>query len=156
MSTLAKAEVLAATRRVYSQNSEATSLLARHSPSLETASLPRPFPADDANPSVVIGDSPSVFNPELQEAIEQNRARLIYILPQESALPPEASGTPVFNFLVPPLQPAVLASTVNAAFDNLALSRRQAILEEELARARSEIDELNQIGIALSTQRDTQ
>ena len=43
---------------------------------------------------------------------------------------------------------------VAAAFDNLARSRRQAKLEQELRRAKSEIDQLNEIGIALSTQRD--
>jgi HD-GYP domain-containing protein (c-di-GMP phosphodiesterase class II) len=92
----------------------------------------------------------------LRDAIAQNRARLIYILRGEEGLPAEASGAPIFSFLTPPLQAAVVASTVKAAFDNLDLLRRQASLELDLLRARSEIDELNQIGIALSTQRDTE
>ncbi|OFW43080.1 MAG: hypothetical protein A3J28_17405 [Acidobacteria bacterium RIFCSPLOWO2_12_FULL_60_22] len=156
MSTVAKPEVWAGTRRVYCQNGEAASLLALQNTSLETLPLPRDFAAEDGNPSVVIGEDLAIFTPDLREAIEQNRARLIYVLQQDSSLPPEASGIPVFSFLSPPLQAVVVASTVNAAFENLLLARRQTALEQELQRARDEIDELNQIGIALSSQRDTE
>jgi len=105
---------------------------------------------------VVIGADSAVFSSELRDAIADNRARLIYLLSPDAPLPPEGSGTPVFGFLTSPLQPAIVASTINAAFDNLQLARRQAMLEQQLLRARIEIDELNQIGIALSTQRDTE
>jgi HD-GYP domain-containing protein (c-di-GMP phosphodiesterase class II) len=57
--------------------------------------------------------------------------------------------------VVPPLKATALRSLVNAAFENLILAREQAMLEQELQRARAEIDQLNQIGIALSTQRDS-
>ena len=156
MSTVAKPEVLIETRKVYCQSRAAAALLARQDPPLETLPLPQRLPAEEANPFVVIGENPSVFTAELREAIAQNRARLIYILRDDSGLPPEASGAPVFSFLTPPLQAAVVASTVKAAFDNLQLLERQASLEQDLLRARAEIDELNQIGIALSTQRDTE
>ena len=155
MSTVTKPEVLAGSRRIYCQKGEAAAFLARLNPPLETISLPRTLPADVASTFVVIGENPSVFTSELREAIAQNRARLIYLLPGDSSLPPEASGIPVFSFLAPPLQAAVVESTVNAAFENLALAQRQSLLEQELQSARSEIEELNQIGIALSTQRDT-
>ena len=131
-------------------------MLARQNPALETTPLPRQLLTEETNPFVVIGESPSVFTSELREAIAQNRARLLYLLPLDSSLPPEASGIPVFSFLAPPLQATVVVSTVNAAFENLALAQRQGVLEQELQRARGEIDELNQIGIALSTQRDTE
>ena len=110
MSTVAKPEVWAGTRRVYCQNDEAASLLALQNTSLETLPLPRDFAAEDGNPSVVIGEDLAIFTPELREAIEQNRARLIYVLQQDSSLPPEASGIPVFSFLSPPLQAVVVAS----------------------------------------------
>ncbi|MGH9785373.1 MAG: HD domain-containing phosphohydrolase [Terriglobia bacterium] len=155
MSTIAKPEVLVETRKVYCQSAEAAALLARQDPPLETLPLPERLPAEEASPCVVIGDNPAVFTTELHDALAQNRARLIYILRDDAGLPAEASGAPIFSFLTPPLQVAVVASTVRAAFDNLDLWRRQGSLELDLLRARSEIDELNQIGIALSTQRDT-
>ena len=154
MSTVAKPELLVETRKVYCQSAEVAALLARQDPPLETLPLPEHLLADETSPCVVIGDNPAVFTTELRDAIAQNRARLIYFLRDDSGLPAEASGAPIFSFLTPPLQVAVVASTVKAAFDNLDLHRRQATLEQDLLRARSEIDELNQIGIALSTQRD--
>ena len=155
MSLTAKPEVLAEIRRVYCQGA-LTAQLAKQDLSFELLPFPEDFPADDSTPFVVMGEDSSVFSPALREAIAENRARLIYVLSADAALPQEAGGIPVFNFLAPPLQPAVVASTVNAAFDNLQLARRQTALEQELLRARVEIDELNQIGIALSTQRDTE
>ena len=161
MSLAAKPEVSAETRRVFCQSGVAAQL-ERHNLSVELLLLPEDLPSDESGAFVVIGENPSVFSSGLRDAIAENRARLIYVLPPDSPdspdskLPPEGSGTPVFNFLAPPLQPAVVASTISAAFDNLHLARRQTALEQELLRARVEIDELNQIGIALSTQRDTE
>jgi len=155
MSLTAKPEVSAEIRRVYCQGTVAVQL-AKHDLPFEIHPFPQNFPEDESVPFVVIGEDASVFSPALGDAIAENRARLIYVLSSDASLPQEASGTPVFNFLITPLQPAVVASTINAAFDNLQLARRQAALEQELLRARVEIDELNQIGIALSTQRDTE
>ena len=155
MSLTAKPEVLAETRRVYCQSAVAAQL-ARQNLSLEVLPFSGDIPSDDSTPFLVIGEDSSVFSPALREAIAENRTRLIYVLAADATLPPEASGIPVFNFLAPPFQPAVVASTINAAFDNLRLARRQTALEQELLKARGEIDELNQIGIALSTQRDTE
>ena len=155
MSLTAKPEVSAEIRRVYCQGTVAVQL-AKHDLPFEIHPFPQNFPEDESVPFVVIGEDASVFSPALGDAIAENRARLIYVLSSDASLPQEASGTPVFNFLITPLQPVVVASTINAAFDNLQLARRQAALEQELLRARVEIDELNQIGIALSTQRDTE
>jgi HD-GYP domain-containing protein (c-di-GMP phosphodiesterase class II) len=156
MSTLAKADVSKGLRRIYCQKTEVVSLLSGEDRPFEAVLLPASFPSEESNPSVVIGDSPSIFTAELRQAIAKNLTRLIYVLQEGSPLPREAGGTPVFSFLVPPLQRVVVESTVRAAFDNLLLARSQEELQHELQRARSEIDELNEIGIALSTQRDTQ
>ncbi|MBI3934993.1 MAG: GAF domain-containing protein, partial [Acidobacteria bacterium] len=96
-----------------------------------------------------------MFSSELRQAIQASQARLIYVLGADHALPHESSGCPVFCFLALPLQAVVLASAVQAAFENLQLARQQDALQLELDRARIEIDELNEIGIALSTQPDT-
>jgi len=154
MSTLVRPETSQATGRVYCQNAEAAALLPQGD-AWEAVSLPVPFPANEENSSVVIGDDAAVFTLELRRAIESNRARLIYVLGADLALPREASGTPIFSFLARPLQGRIFESTVRAAFENLELARKQAALELELDRARNEIDELNEIGIALSTQPDT-
>ncbi|MEE8586106.1 MAG: HD domain-containing phosphohydrolase [Acidobacteriota bacterium] len=155
MSTVAKPDALLQVRRVYHQNGEAAALLPQLGSSFEAVALPGRFTADDSNPCAVIGENPAVFTPELREAIERNSARLLYVLGPGSELPAEAGGTPVFSFLTPPLQRVVVESSLNAAFENLLLARNQAVLQLELKRTRAEIDELNEIGIALSTQRDT-
>jgi HD-GYP domain-containing protein (c-di-GMP phosphodiesterase class II) len=155
MSTLVKAEVKAAIQRVYCQSREAAKLLSQPDAPWDVAPFPVPFPAQDSALSVVIGDDPSVFSRPLRQAVENNLTRLIYVLRGDATLPREASGTPVFTFLPSPLQAVVLASVVRAAFDNLLLARQRASLRQELERARNEIDELNEIGVALSTQPDT-
>ncbi|MBI2819355.1 MAG: GAF domain-containing protein [Acidobacteria bacterium] len=155
MSTLVSPETTVATRRVYCQNTDAQALVSQQSAEWESVPLPSPFPVGEAHLSVVIGDRPTVFTEELREAIQSHQARLIYVLGADHALPPEASGSPVFSFLVPPLQPVVVASTVRAAFENLQLARNQEALQLQLDRARNEIDELNEIGIALSSSPDT-
>ena len=156
MSTVANTGVGVGSRRVYFQNPDVVSLLSRDGVSFEALPLPASFPSGESSPSVVIGENPAIFTAKLQEAIEKNLIRLIYVLQEGLPLPREARGIPIFTFLVPPLQRVVLESTILAAFDNLLLSRNQTELQEELQRARSEIDELNEIGIALSTQRDTE
>jgi HD-GYP domain-containing protein (c-di-GMP phosphodiesterase class II) len=159
MSTLVKPASSAATsvdtRCVYSQNAEAAALLSLYSASWRVLPLPETLPADDSQTCIMIGESPSVFTAEIRHAIQTNQARLIYVLGADHQLPAEASGCPVFHFLSPPLQSAVVSSSVQAAFENLRLARNQDELQLQLDRARNEIDELNEIGIALSTQPDT-
>ena len=156
MSTVLKPAVSADTLRVYYQNSEAAALLSHASRSFDLRVLPASFPTEETNFSVVIGDSPSIFTAELGEAIAKDRTRLIYVLRNGIPLDSNASEIPIFCFLAPPLHALAVESTVRAAFENLKQARVQAELERELRQVRSEIDELNEIGIALSTQRDTQ
>ncbi|HEY2921279.1 MAG TPA: GAF domain-containing protein, partial [Candidatus Binatia bacterium] len=118
------------------------------------APLPKNVCKDTFVAAVVIGDGPAVFSDDLREAIETNQAQLIYVLDSKLGLPAEASGVSVFSFLTHSVQAASLHRVVEAAFESLSFARRQARLEEELRRARSEIDQLNETGIALSTQRD--
>ena len=129
MSTVAKPDALLQVRRVYHQNGEAAALLPQLGSSFEAVALPGRFTADDSNPCVVIGENPAVFTPELREAIERNSARLLYVLGPGSELPAEAGRTPVFSFLTSPLQRMVVESSLNAAFENLLLTRNQAVLQ---------------------------
>ena len=142
-------------RHVYYQNGAMAALLAHPSSSWKALPLPKKFSKDKTYPGVVLGERPTVFSPELREAIEDNVVRLIYVMRDGKTLPPQATDIPIFSSVVPPLKATALRGLVNAAFENLILAREQATLEQELQRARAEIDQLNQIGIALSTQRDS-
>ena len=159
MGTALKSQTAAENEQVYCQSTGTAVLLAQalaqSNGGWEPASLPVPFPSEGLSRAVVIGDSPSVFTAELAEAIAGNRARLIYILGPDPKLPPQARGIPVFSFLTAPLQAIVVGSLVQAAFENLRLAGSQDFLQSELERARNEIDELNEIGLALSTQPST-
>ena len=141
--------------RVYCQNDEVVALLAQQKPSWQALPIPKDFRNEKVYPGVIIGDSRAIFSPELREAIDNNIVRLIYVMYDGQTLPPEAAGVPIFSFLVPPLEGRAVGSLVNAAYANLLLAREQVRLEQELERARSEIDQLNQIGIALSSQRSS-
>ncbi|HUK42681.1 MAG TPA: HD domain-containing phosphohydrolase [Candidatus Acidoferrales bacterium] len=142
-------------RHVYYQNEATAALLSHPSSSWKARPLPNAFPKGKTYPGVVVGERATVFSPELREAIEDNVVRLVYVIREGKTLPPQATDIPIFSLVVPPLKAATLRSLVQAAFENLILAHGQAALEQELQRACAEIDQLNQIGIALSTQRDS-
>jgi HD-GYP domain-containing protein (c-di-GMP phosphodiesterase class II) len=141
-------------RRVYYTGQKAARLLRGESSRWVIAPLPQNIAKETFASAVVIGDGPAVFADGLREAIERNQARLIYLLDSELYLPAGASGVPVFSFLTDSVPAATLYRVIDAAFESLSFARRQTGLEEELRRARNEIDQLNETGIALSTQRD--
>lgn len=141
-------------RRVYCQNAEVIRLLTEGNLPYEFLLLPTQFTSENSCPSIVVGTSSAVFSAELRRAIEKDLVRLIYVLSDGAPLPPEASAFPIFGFLAPPLRPAVVTSLIDAAFQNLQLGIKQASLERQLQRVRGEVEQLNQIGIALSSQRD--
>jgi HD-GYP domain-containing protein (c-di-GMP phosphodiesterase class II) len=141
-------------RRVYYTGQKAARLLQGESSGWVIAPLPKNIRKETFASTVVIGDGRAVFADDLREAIETNQARLIYLLDSESELLPEASGVPVFSFLTDSVLAESLHRVVDAAFESLSYAQRQTRLEDELRRARSEVDQLNEAGIALSTQRD--
>jgi HD-GYP domain-containing protein (c-di-GMP phosphodiesterase class II) len=141
-------------RRVYYTGQKAARLLRGESSRWVIAPLPKSICKEIFASAVVIGEGPAVFSDALREAIETNQARLIYVLDSELSLPAEASGVPVFSFLTDSVQAEPLHRMVDAAFESLSFAQRQTRLEDELRCARSEIDQLNETGIALSTQRD--
>ena len=141
-------------RRVYYTGQKAARLLQGESSRWVIAPLPKSIDKEAFASAVVIGDDLTVFADDLREAIETNHVRLIYLLDSELDLPAEASRMPVFSFLTDSVLAASLHRVVEAAFESLSFAQRQTRLEDELRRARSEIDQLNETGIALSTQRD--
>lgn len=141
-------------RQVYYTSQSAARLLEGENSRWVIAPLPETICNETFTPVVVIGDDALVFSDDLRDAIEINQARLIYLLDSNQGPPTEANGVAVFSFFSRSMQIESLHRLIEAAFENLFLARRQAMLENELQRARGEIDQLNETGIALSTQRD--
>jgi HD-GYP domain-containing protein (c-di-GMP phosphodiesterase class II) len=105
-------------------------------------------------PAVIVCDSGVVLTGALRAAIEEDRARLLYVLEPGGTLPPAAAGFPVYFFLNPPFQGRVVENLVRGALDNVKLAAANRGLGASLAQAQREIGELNRIGIALSAERD--
>jgi len=140
-------------RQIYCQSDDVVAgLVALHS-HWNVAPLPEDL-AQIRSKAVVIADRPSIFSPRLREAIDAHRLCVIFLLGADRKLPEAASGISIFAFLMQPVEWATLSGLINRAFENLALPDRQAGLAQALQRARWEIEQLNEIGVALSTQRD--
>jgi HD-GYP domain-containing protein (c-di-GMP phosphodiesterase class II) len=141
----------AARRLVYCQDNEIARLLKGQNCDWIIAPLPEKF---SDSPAVVVADDPKVFTDDLRDAIANDHARFIYLSQSAENLSDAPHILPVFSFLAGPVRVETLCRIIAAAFENLAISQRQARLESELKRAKSEIHQLNEIGIALSTERD--
>jgi HD-GYP domain-containing protein (c-di-GMP phosphodiesterase class II) len=139
---------------VYCQAPEVARLLEGDGLFWQIASLAEDFAKEINGPTVIVGSDPGIFSSPVHVAVGLDQARLIYISEEGAILPPRASDVPIFGILPRTVGAETLRSMVAAAFDNLSRSRRQAKLEQDLRRAKGEIDQLNEIGIALSTQRD--
>ena len=140
-------------RQIYCQSDEVMAGLAKMHSHWNIAPLPEDL-TQIRSRAVVIADRESIFSAPLRNAVEANRLRVIFLLGAERKLPEAASGIAIFAFLTEPVDLAMLSALIDSAFENLALSDRQAGLEQALQRARWEIDQLNEIGVALSSQRD--
>ena len=140
-------------RQIYCQSDEVMTGLAKMHSQWNIAPLPDDL-TQIPSKAVVIANRESVFSARLRDAIDANRLRVIFLLGAERKLPAAASGIAIFAFLTQPVDVTLLSGLIDSAFENLALPDRQAGLEQALQRARWEIDQLNEIGVALSTQRD--
>ncbi len=140
-------------RQIYCQSDEVIAALEKIDSHLKIDPLPEDL-TQIPSKAVVIADPESIFSERLRNAIDANRLRVIFLLGIERKLPEAASGIPIFAFITEPVDLAMLTGLISSAFENLALPDRQAGLEQALQRARWEIDQLNEIGVALSTQRD--
>lgn len=108
-----------------------------------------------SHPIVLIGNDPRLFHTNVRAAVAGDLCRVVYVLCPGMDLPTEAGGFPIFGFLSRPLHPRVVESMVSAAHENMLLRTGRKRLEDDLSKAFVEIDELNNIGAALSAERDT-
>jgi HD-GYP domain-containing protein (c-di-GMP phosphodiesterase class II) len=113
-------------------------------------------------PAVWLADLKS-GNPEIPAVFRRpsNGCRIIGVIPH--AKPNSSIGKPhrggrqgpsVFAYLASGASRGVVERTLEAAFQNIELSERERAARESLKIAEREREELNQIGMALSTQRD--
>jgi len=91
------------------------------------------------------------------EALAQHdsRLRIVYLVKAKTL----KAGLPVHGvsaYLPKTAAPAMVAQALASAFENLELAERSRRAEEQLQQSSREIDELNRIGVALSSERDTE
>lgn len=82
------------------------------------------------------------------------RLRIVYLLKAGARV--SDKDRRAFAYLPPQPPPAVLIQTLESAFENLELAERAEQAETQLERSAREISELNRIGVALSSEKDTQ
>ena len=112
-------------------------------------------PLEWQSPAVVLIDSGSDLD-RLKKLIPRETAwSAIYLIEGKESPDPVASSKAVFA-LLPRLAPtATLEKAVERAFDSLEAREERRRDSDELRRANSDLATLNQIGIALSNERDT-
>ena len=142
-------------RQVFCQSDEIAAVLTGLEPSWNVSRFAlNDHPVNSG--AVVVAENEEVFTSSLRAAIESAQVRVIYLLSVSRAMPAPANRKALYGILTVPIDSHALKSLIDGAFENLALAGRQFRLERELERAQREIDQLNEIGVALSTQRDRQ
>jgi HD-GYP domain-containing protein (c-di-GMP phosphodiesterase class II) len=111
----------------------------------------------DGLPVVLVGDLEKDNLQLLRDVVRTDfSARLIGLVDDAGKLleRSEDSGAGVFAFVRRKAPAAVVQRTIEAAFENIDLATREREAREDLERTQREMDELNQIGVALSSTRD--
>ena len=116
--------------------------------------LPEHYPGEAGGLAVLFADRPEILGESWTAAIRDDRVRLLHVLDAGGDAAPPTDGVPIFAAVQIDAPPAVLRSQIHAAYDNLLLLCRQRELDKLVQRTQSEIDRLNEIGVALSSQHD--
>ncbi len=141
-------------RQVYYQCEGWATSLSGLDPHWRILPLAENCPALEGGLAVALVDRLELLNESWSAAIREHRVRLLYVLGAEGEVAPQARALPIFAVVQIAAPAPVLGSQIRAAFDNLLLMRRQREIEKQVQRSQSEIDRLNEIGIALSSQHD--
>lgn len=99
---------------------------------------------------------PECDSRDLEALVRQGADLRVIYLAKADSLQSAPAGRGVCAYLPSNAAPSVVLHAVAIAFENLELARRVAIAEQQVEESAREIDELNRIGIALSSERDTQ
>lgn len=136
----------AAFRQVLYDGERSGAALKRIDADWQIAAAADRLPLGNSGGTVLIADRPTDFSDELRTAVAQNFLRVIHLTDSDGVQ--EAAETlPIFASIQSSTPAPFLRHLIEAAFQNLALER-------DLERARNDIDLLNEIGVALSSQRD--
>ncbi|MFQ5817699.1 MAG: HD domain-containing phosphohydrolase [Terriglobia bacterium] len=93
---------------------------------------------------------------ELEALARQDAHLRVIYLTKATARKAVPSTQGVFAYLPTTATPAMVRRTVASAFETLELAARAEAAERQVEQSSYEIDELNRIGVALSSERDTQ
>ncbi|MBI1750951.1 MAG: GAF domain-containing protein [Acidobacteria bacterium] len=115
----------------------------------------------DGLPVVLVADMERDDLEALREVVRSDsNARLIGLVGDDAAKHEERgegakdTGEGIFAYLPRKAPAALVERAIAAAFENIDLAARERAAREDLERARREMEELNQIGVALSSTRD--
>jgi HD-GYP domain-containing protein (c-di-GMP phosphodiesterase class II) len=111
----------------------------------------------DALPVVLVGDVEQDNLDALREFVQKDfSARLIGLVDDAAKELERSAGgnAEVFAYLPRKVSTALLQRVIEAAFQNIDLATREREAREDLERTKREMEELNQIGVALSSTRD--
>lgn len=141
-------------RQVYYQRDGWAVSLSGLDPDWRVVPLAESCPAEDCALAVVVVDQLELLGESWRAATRDHRANLLYVVGADGEVAPDPRAPPIFAVVQIAAPAPVLRSQIRAAFDNLLLMRRQSEIEKQVQRSQSEIDRLNEIGIALSSQHD--
>ena len=142
-----------AARQVYYQRNGWLGVLSRIDAGWQLLPLAENYAGEAPGAAVVITDYPEKLGESWWAAIRDDRVRLLYAIDSDGHLSQMPAG-PIFAAVQLGAPAQVLRSQIAAAFENIELLQHQRQIEQQIGRARSEIDRLNEIGIALSSEHD--
>ncbi|MGA7188989.1 MAG: hypothetical protein WBY66_10865, partial [Candidatus Acidiferrales bacterium] len=109
----------------------------------------------------VMEDGVLVLPPQCSDS--SAKFRVISVTPSAGVRSATGAGSPapkrapsILAYVPPNASPEELEKTLALAFENIDLAERERISHEALENAEREREQLNEIGVALSSQRDTQ
>jgi len=141
----------------YYQDSPVAALAAQIEDSYQRVGVPRDKPPSGLGEiaTVWLADAERDASDIKNLATQDAHLRVICLV---NATPPNRlpAAHGIFAYLPANVAPTMLARVVASAFENLELTARALAAERQVEQSSREIDELNRIGIALSSERDTQ
>ena len=137
---------------IYVQHGAWSALLSGLDDRWQVLPLSESYCDDACGPALVITECPEKLGAGWRAAIRNDRVRVLCPIDADDQMPHEPGLFVGAIQLSAP--PAVLHSQIAAALENLTLLQRQREVAKQVERSQSDIDRLNEIGIALSSQHD--
>ena len=143
----------AVAQKIYIQHDAWSGLVSGLDNHWEILPLSENYCGEVCGPAIVITDAPNNLGAGWIAAIRDDRVRVLCAIDADDQLPEKPAGLLVAAIQLGAPRP-VLRSQIAAAFENLTLLQRQLETAKQIERTQSDIDRLNEIGVALSSQHD--